>query len=769
MKHGIASGETPPSASGARGVGWAARGWLRPALAYAVVGLALWPLPVFGILHAEASAILAATAFFVAGWSGIAAFARGETLARAARRHVALLAVPLAMLTVTLLWRPNCGYALGLGLFATFVPPSALLGLAVADVLGAFGVRRQRLWLTLGGVAAMLVPTVLVLKLNPQLFVYNVIYGGVLGPIYDAELALRPGLAAHRAVAVLWVVAAILLARWRRGEAAAWAPLALGSLLAISYASSTALGFTQSEAGLRRALPARMEAGAAVLHYDPAAMPLARARAIADEAEYRAAQIEAVLGAAPEDTVHVYLYPDEDAKAALIGSRQTSVVPVWLRTPQVHLLADRADGDLGHEMVHVAAREFASPITGATWKIGLVEGLAVALEPAEGLPTPEQQVVASLSLPPEAGGIADPAAAVEGAMDPLGFWGGRAGAAYSTTGAFVTWLLAERGAAPIREVYRGASWQDAYGEPLATLTARWAAHLDTLQTSPEAVAYATWRFGQPSLFEVACPHHVPRWRRYARDGAEAWERGDLAAALVAWEASARSPFSDSTAAVLARAPLETARMLSPEPLAAQASAERLGALVARDTLALAPLRLAHARALRLAPEASGEQASGGQASGDTSVSGRAFAAAIDAVPPYSVRARALTALEARLSPEALRTLLLPRADSLASVRAADALAASGDAGLVFAALLRADAGDARGAWVAFADVSDSLAQDPPLALTGARLAYAAGNLRAAARLAETASRGFAARSQTDAQRVADDLSARVRWRRRTAR
>ena len=83
------------------------RPWLRPALAYAAVVAALWPLPVFGLLHAESGAVVAAAAFFVSALAGAGAFRRGERVGRVVGRSVALLAVPLAGLTLSLLWRPN--------------------------------------------------------------------------------------------------------------------------------------------------------------------------------------------------------------------------------------------------------------------------------------------------------------------------------------------------------------------------------------------------------------------------------------------------------------------------------------------------------------------------------------------------------------------------------------------------------------------------------------------------------------------------------------
>ena len=113
------------------------RPWLRPAAAYAAVVACLWPLPVFGILHAESSAVIAAAAFFVSAVSGVGALRRGDGAWRVAVRSVALLGVPLAGLTLSLLWRPNCAYGTGLALFALLVPPSALLGVGVADALVA--------------------------------------------------------------------------------------------------------------------------------------------------------------------------------------------------------------------------------------------------------------------------------------------------------------------------------------------------------------------------------------------------------------------------------------------------------------------------------------------------------------------------------------------------------------------------------------------------------------------------------------------------------
>ena len=509
----------------------------------------LWPVPVFGVLHAESSAVLAGVGCVVAALTSAGAFGRGEGLRAVARVQLGALAVPLGLMTASLAWRPNCGYLQGLGLFLTLAPPSVLFGLGAAWAVTGWRVRWPRATLAVGLAAVAVGGTLWSLLLHPQLFVYNPVFGGVLGPIYDQELALRPGLWASAARTVLWAVALVALGAWRRtgDRRAARLGIVTALALAASVAGAGRLGIVQTRGGLQRELSARVDLGDVVLHLDPETSPAERRR-LAQEALYRFETLAEALGVRPPVPVDVYLYPDAETKAALIGSRETSVVPVWLPTPQVHMLADQVPASLGHEMVHVLAREFGAPVVRASPAVGLVEGLAVALEPADGLPSPAAQVRAGLALadagvPADAGGVPDPAAAVRATMSPGGFWTSRAGLAYTANGAFARWLLDTRGAAPLRRAYRSGRFGPAYGASLAALADEWAAGLARQPVDPEAVAVARWRFSRPSLFEVRCPHHVPAAVRLAREGREAWEDGHPATAAAGFEAAVRrDPF-----------------------------------------------------------------------------------------------------------------------------------------------------------------------------------------------------------------------------------
>jgi hypothetical protein len=701
----------------------------------------MWPLPLLGLLHAESGAVVAALAYVVAGTDTVRLLRTGGTLRVALRRHLALLAVPLALLTLSLLWRANCGYAMGLGLFAVFVPPSAVLGVAVAYAAVGAGRRRPVAWVLAIGSVAAVGGVASDLGAHPQLFTYNHIFGGVLGPIYDEELAVRPGLFAFRALTLLWAAWAVALGRWLRhrgrGPLLSGAGLTLG--IGAAYLFAVPLGFQQTEAHLARTLGGERTEGLVRLHYDPGAMSeVAVARAM-DEAQFRMHQATAALGVSPAEPVRIFLYPDAATKGALIGSRETSVVPVWLSTPQVHLLADQVEASLGHELVHVVVREVGMPVLRASPAVGLVEGIAVALEPATGLPTAE--ALSATLRDTDRPDAPSPGTIVRRTMDPVGFWTARAGLAYTLNGAFSQWLLDRHGAAPLREAYRTGRFDDAYEVPLDTLTARWDRHLATVEVTAADREAAAWMFGQPSLFESACPHHVPRHVRQTREAFGRIDDGQFALA------------ADAFADVLRSHPDHTP--------AATGYARALAALdgVRADPGALRAVRRAvsdsHATmaALRAAADLH-------RLAGDEAAAQRGYARALRASPPWDVAGRALLVRRARGDAGTLRLLLATggrRVDAAEALREHDAVWAA----------LQFDAADqperawqVAAAWPTGADGSEAGTQ----IWLQARLAYRAGDLRAAGALAARAERAYRAAGERGMAAVAADLRARVRWR-----
>jgi len=506
-------------------------------LAYAVVGVALWPIPLLNVLHVESSAVVAAAAYFISSWAAATSFTPATTPGEAARTGIRLLPptlVPAGLLTVSMLWAPNCAYLTGAGLYLLFVPVSAVLGGAVAYGITASSSGRHVLRVALVGLIVMVAGPVYDLGFHPQFFTYNHVFGGVLGPIYDEQLAIRPGLFWFRGVTVLWIVVAVVLgARLRGFGTGRWTAIGVvaAGFLGLSYLFAPNLGVTVTESHLKKALPGTLQTDHFEIHYETTAHEPAEVRSWALQQEFAYDQLAERLQTdiAKSERILTFVYPSPDVKARLTGARQTSVAPVWLGRAQSHLLVERLEASFQHELAHLFGRPFGLPGLRASWSVGLVEGWAVALEPPSLAPSPDDLVRAARGRTGLGTDLPD---AVAARLSPAGFWTDRGAVSYTTMGSFVSYLLERYGPERLKAVYARADFQRVYGRSVRDLAAEWS---DTLSGSTpidaDAGGTADRWFARPSLFETRCPHYVPPYRRRIQEADRQLASGDTSAAV----------------------------------------------------------------------------------------------------------------------------------------------------------------------------------------------------------------------------------------------
>jgi len=522
---------------------------------YAGLGGVLWLIPLFNVLHAESSAVVAGVAFFASGLTSIPLFERGAAWRAVLVRQVAALLIPWFLLTCTLLWIPNCGYGQGLLFFLLFAPPGVVLAVALAYAIS--GTRRRfKKGLFAGiGLVVLIVTPLYDLGLHPQFYLYNHVFGAVLGPIYDEELVIRPGLLFFRALTGLWALLAWMVGRrwwlrrdglpapvrvWHAGSLAGIVVVVLG--LGGVYMGAVPLGINTAPWYIQRTLGGRYQTEHFDLYYDPASLRADEVAFLAEDHEFRYTQLARRLEVQVADRIASYLYPDAETKARLTGARTTNVAPVWLPRPQVHVLLDAYDRVFAHELAHVFSRAFGMPVFRASPAVGLVEGLAVAVEPPDGLPTPHEQVAAAAlhryaadpTKPP------DLASDLAARLAPLGFWTGRGAVSYTTMGSFVRYLLDVYGPGPFKRVYARARFEAVYGKSVAVLAQEWQQYVLARPVVDRTTgAFVSARFSVPSLFEKPCPHYVPPYRRLYGQGLEALVAEDTTRALVAFDAAVR--------------------------------------------------------------------------------------------------------------------------------------------------------------------------------------------------------------------------------------
>src|SRR5690625_7177334 len=96
------------------------------------------------------------------------------------------------MLSLSLVWSPNCAYATVLIYFIVFTVPSVVLGASLAALIAASSVNRKRAAVILAGIVVAISGVIYDHGLHPQFITDNHVFGGVPGPIYDEAIRWVP-------------------------------------------------------------------------------------------------------------------------------------------------------------------------------------------------------------------------------------------------------------------------------------------------------------------------------------------------------------------------------------------------------------------------------------------------------------------------------------------------------------------------------------------------------------------------------------------------
>ncbi len=487
------------------------------ALALAAGALPLVDLPGYelGLAVALVSAlVLAPSLGIAAARRELAAGARVPSVLRpflsAAAVTTLLVLIVLATSALRAAVATPCRPLASAPLFVLVALPSALLGCAVAvgAALLARGRRLPAALLHAAVVVSSLALTVLVAYLGPAASAHDHLLGVWPGPIYDEALAVDARLVLFRAGTLAWTCAALAAAatvvRRRAGVPARGAAAMLAGAVGAALLARAAGGASPTRAELARALGAVREGPRCVVH-------LARERSAADaeralrDCEYDAHAVAAALGLSAPPRATVWIYRSAEEKRRLVGAGRTSFTKPWLA--EIHVNDEGVPHPiLRHELVHALASAVApGPLhvparAGVVVNAGLVEGLAVAVDPPSG----SWDVHAWTRALRDQGRLPPLASLLGGS----GFFNAAPARAYTAAGSFLKLLLDRAGPPAVLAAYRANDVPRALGRPLPELEAEWHRFLDGVAVPPALAAAADARFERGSLFARACAREV---------------------------------------------------------------------------------------------------------------------------------------------------------------------------------------------------------------------------------------------------------------------
>ena len=207
-----------------------------------------------------------------------------------------------------------------------------------------------------------------------------------------------------------------------------------------------------------------------------------------------------------------------------MGAKFTSYVPIWLSQDQLHIAKQQLGSSLKHELVHVLAKQFGNKLFNGSWSIGLIEGLAVAIDGGHSPSTTIDQIVVSEKPYPTAKELRH-------AFSFWGFYGGRSAVNYTTSGSFVQYLLNNYPVKNIKKAYREGSIKEGYRQDWQELTEGWYNHLSEIKTDSVDKQTAARLFSIPSLLEQECPHIMSSFASAMDDYQRSRARRDTSKAL----------------------------------------------------------------------------------------------------------------------------------------------------------------------------------------------------------------------------------------------
>lgn len=529
----------------------------------AVLGIGLGWVPLFGVLGFE---LATAVALFAAvmGLDLGSALARelqrrpdgeatapygrqmaGATVA-AAGLAVGVTAIPAVIAAVRGIWTPTCDWWFGIESYLVMPVATAALAAAVGHALGVVCGPRRFVGAAVAQLPALAVALAALWRFysEPPVYSYNAILGYFPGNLYDENIRLSWPLLWSRLEDTGWALAAVALvalrldaarhcARWRRPPGAGRRTRALalalgaGAAAAVLHGFGGALGYAPDRDDLAAVLDGRIETEHFVIHYAHTPEIDADIAVIAEDHEFRYAEVVAQLGAAPAGKLHSFYFADSEQKARWFGARGVEMAKPWRR--EIYL-DHRAfpHGSLRHEIAHAVASAFGDPIFGVATRHGvfanpgLIEGLAVAIDwpGSYDQPTPHEAVraMAELGIEPSIGQLLS-----------LEFFSVSSARGYTTAGSFLRFLLDRHGPAKLRALYHsGGDFAAAYGAPLSALEAQWRQMIATVALPPGGSEAQRERFRGGSVFARPCPHAIAARRERA---ARALDHGDRARAV----------------------------------------------------------------------------------------------------------------------------------------------------------------------------------------------------------------------------------------------
>lgn len=545
------------------------------------ISIVLTQIPLFNYLGYEFSVVTALTVSLVIGLLIIgffrSLFSLKAKLTAAEfltfqktnlKANLVLLSIPLVVITANTLAVKNCSYFEGLAYYGLIPLVTMIFSAALAGFCALLFKLARTAYVILIVAIGLVHPLWLGYR-APQIYSYNFLYGFFPGFSYDEVLTITPTLVIFRCITLLVSLMVFLLTRFfveqtelsdnffkklislkrmfsdgLNKEKAAL--LALAFTLFCAWLFRVDVGFESSPSAIRKKLNTVFRTEHFSIHYAPGSFSDEEIHWVGAEYEFRFQQVAQKLQVPFSGVIESYIYPSEELKRRFVGTGSTNIAKPWRR--EIHLNKDSWQQVLKHELVHVLAGEFGMPIIRANYRVGLVEGLAMAVEWDFGNRTLHEYAAAM-----ERFGLMKDMTRL---ISFIGFATQASTVSYVLSGSFCRFLIDRYGLVRLKEVYGGKSFSSVYGKRLEQLMEEWKDFLARITIPEEWKSHVKFYFDRKSIFAKECVRTIARLNGNAR---REMTRNNPVGAMCLYGVSLKESWNSDAFAGLIRAAYAAAR------------------------------------------------------------------------------------------------------------------------------------------------------------------------------------------------------------------
>jgi hypothetical protein len=501
------------------------------ALIYFLIAGALIQVPLFNYLGFEFSALLTIPASLISGLLTIQFLREHQTKPLTKRTwffvvidylrvNLLLLLIPFTIISVNAFAVKNCAYGKGVIYFLLLPVVTTIFSVSLSLVIGTVFKNAKTIFVI--AVIGLLSHIVLVTYTQPQLFAYNFIVGYFPGITYDETSTDLNTLIVYReftliASVMLIALFSILIDTFDRRKRLSqnlliikknskknrilWGVFIVSSLLlGTGHMLRDTMGFEFTRSDIQNGLGRRSESEHFIIYYQADDYSAEEMQVIKAESEFHFQLVTSALKTKNVNLkkIIIYIYPNGSWKQKYIGTTNTNIAKPWRQ--EIHLTKGTFRSTIRHELVHILASDFGLPLIHASTRMGLNEGLAVAVDWDAGIFSPHQFSAALLREKALEN--------VEGLFLLTGFAEQNSTYSYLVSGSFCRYLIDRYGIERFQRVFRSGNFMVHFGESLESLVRDWKAFLitiDATEISPETVKAL---FFQQSIFFKTCPREV---------------------------------------------------------------------------------------------------------------------------------------------------------------------------------------------------------------------------------------------------------------------